>query len=63
MLAARDKYIDLPIPEVYDLVSDSAEANNLHAAAANRAQMLRHTLEHDAGDDPDALSRSAMLTR
>jgi arylsulfatase A-like enzyme/Flp pilus assembly protein TadD len=44
VLVDRDKYIDLPIPERYDLTADPAEQRNLAASDANRAQVLLNTL-------------------
>jgi arylsulfatase A-like enzyme/Flp pilus assembly protein TadD len=38
MLEGREKYIDLPIPELYDLERDSAEARNL---AADKPEEVR----------------------
>ena len=69
VMAAREKYIDLPIPEVYDLAADAAEANNIHASGASRAQVLRHTLEsfnvappaRARAETPDTLERLRAL--
>lgn len=38
------KLIDTPLPELYDLASDPAEAHNVIAASAERAQQLRAAL-------------------
>lgn len=45
VLAARDKYIDLPIPELYNLASDPRELRNLAASNADRARVLLGTLK------------------
>ena len=45
VLVARSKYIDLPIPELYDLVADPKEAANLAPKAADRVQVLLNTLK------------------
>jgi arylsulfatase A-like enzyme len=41
VVAGGWKYIDLPIPELYDLSSDPAERNNLAAEQAGRVTALR----------------------
>ena len=41
ILSGRDKFIDLPIPELYDLANDPAEATNL----IDRAPVVARTLE------------------
>ena len=40
VLAAREKYIDLPIPERYDLDADGAETQNLYGRAPDRDRTL-----------------------
>jgi arylsulfatase A-like enzyme/tetratricopeptide (TPR) repeat protein len=40
VLVGRDKYIQLPIPELYDLKTDRAEATNLVDRSAERARTL-----------------------
>jgi len=40
VLVGREKYIDLPIPELYDLAADRAETMNLADRAAGRARTL-----------------------
>ena len=45
VLVARSKYIDLPIPELYDLVADPKEAANLAPKASDRVQVLLNTLK------------------
>ena len=44
VIAGRDKYIDLPIAELYDLSTDPQEQRNQYAARADRAQVLQETL-------------------
>jgi arylsulfatase A-like enzyme/Flp pilus assembly protein TadD len=44
VLAERNKYIDLPLPELYDLQADPAEANNLAAVQRDRLQVMTHLL-------------------
>ena len=45
VLVGRQKYIDLPIPELYDIGSDPAEARNLAGSDSNRAQVMVNTLK------------------
>jgi arylsulfatase A-like enzyme/Tfp pilus assembly protein PilF len=44
VLQARQKFIDLPIPELYDLASDPTEAKNLVSARRDRAQAMTNLL-------------------
>jgi tetratricopeptide (TPR) repeat protein len=44
VLQARHKYIDLPLPELYDLGGDAHEQNNLVSAQRDRAQVLVNLL-------------------
>src|SRR4051812_13300088 len=44
VLQARGKYIDLPIPELYDLAADAAEQNNVIGTQRDRAQVMTHLL-------------------
>ena len=44
VIAGGDKYIDLPIPEVYDLATDAREARNLAATDGARVAALTSTL-------------------
>lgn len=52
----RSKYIELPIPELYDLVADSREATNLAGAQPQRVAEMRRLLDEfrrsDAGPQP-----------
>ena len=45
VIVGRDKYIELPIPELYDLVSYKDEQRNLHAIESTRAARLRKALQ------------------
>jgi arylsulfatase A-like enzyme/Flp pilus assembly protein TadD len=45
VLVGRDKYIDLPLPELYDLVTDPAEQQDLATSRPDRLPALRKTLE------------------
>ena len=44
-LAGREKYIDLPIVELYDLAADPKEASNLAQAKRDRARVMLETLK------------------
>ncbi|MGE0812809.1 MAG: sulfatase-like hydrolase/transferase [Vicinamibacterales bacterium] len=44
VVVGRDKFIDLPVPEVYDLARDAAEAHNLFDADPVRRRPLQATL-------------------
>jgi arylsulfatase A-like enzyme/Flp pilus assembly protein TadD len=44
VIVGRDKYIDLPIEELYALDSDAREERNLRASEARRTDVLRNTL-------------------
>jgi arylsulfatase A-like enzyme/Flp pilus assembly protein TadD len=41
----REKYIDLPVPELYDLTSDPAERANLASARSDRTQVMVNALK------------------
>jgi arylsulfatase A-like enzyme/Flp pilus assembly protein TadD len=45
VLVGREKYIDLPIVELYDLASDPGETRNVASAKPDRAQALWNTLK------------------
>jgi arylsulfatase A-like enzyme/Flp pilus assembly protein TadD len=45
VLVGREKYIDLPIPELYDLKSDPKEATNVVNQRMDRARVLYETLK------------------
>jgi tetratricopeptide (TPR) repeat protein len=59
LISGREKYIDLPIPELYDLASDPAEATNLAPARGERAQVMVNLLR---GFDMAPPSRAAAET-
>jgi arylsulfatase A-like enzyme/Flp pilus assembly protein TadD len=44
VLRERSKYIDLPIPELYDLSADPVEASNLAPAQRERLQVMNNLL-------------------
>ena len=44
VLAGREKYIDLPLPELYDLSTDPTEGTNLVAARTDRSRALEALL-------------------
>jgi tetratricopeptide (TPR) repeat protein len=44
VLQARDKYIDLPLPELYNLAADAHEQTNLVDAQRDRVQILTNLL-------------------
>ena len=52
VLAGRDKYIDLPLPELYDLQTDLTESNNLVTGRAGRARELQTLLADLPVSDP-----------
>jgi arylsulfatase A-like enzyme/Tfp pilus assembly protein PilF len=45
VLVGREKYIDLPIVELYDLAADPKEATNAVAARTDRARVMAETLK------------------
>jgi arylsulfatase A-like enzyme/tetratricopeptide (TPR) repeat protein len=45
VIAGRDKYIDLPIPELYDLAADPEERRNDATTRADRARVLYNVLK------------------
>jgi arylsulfatase A-like enzyme/Tfp pilus assembly protein PilF len=69
VLMDRDKYIDLPIPELYDLARDPREADNLAGREAERRRMLDSRLRAfgasgataRSADDADARARLQAL--
>lgn len=44
VIAGRDKFIDLPVPELYALADDPSEQRNLAAPRADRVTVLTNTL-------------------
>ena len=69
VLAGREKYIDLPIPELYDLARDPGEQSNLSGRADDRKRTLQALLRgfgaslpgQRANEDPDAAARLRSL--
>jgi arylsulfatase A-like enzyme/Flp pilus assembly protein TadD len=45
VIVGREKFIDLPIAELYDLSADPAEARNLFAARTDRAPVMANVLK------------------
>jgi tetratricopeptide (TPR) repeat protein len=45
VIVAKDKYIDLPIPELYNLAADPKELSNIATANRDRSQVLFGTLK------------------
>ena len=52
VLSGRDKYVDLPLPELYDLQADPAESSNLVTDRAGRARTLEALLADLPASDP-----------
>jgi len=69
VISGRDKYIDLPIPELYDLAADPSETQNLAARAPDRARVMVNTLRtfntappaRAAAETPETLERLRSL--
>jgi arylsulfatase A-like enzyme/Flp pilus assembly protein TadD len=69
VLANRDKYIDLPIPERYDLARDPGEQTNLAGRLAERDRALQASLRAFGAampgdrlrEDPEAVARLRAL--
>jgi tetratricopeptide (TPR) repeat protein len=69
VLAGRDKFIDLPIPERYDLAADAGERVNLAGRTPERDRTLASTLRafnapapgERRAEDPDAAGRLRAL--
>ena len=45
VIVSKDKYIDLPIPELYNLGADPKELSNLASSGADRSKVLFNTLK------------------
>lgn len=61
VLQERTKYIDQPIPEIYDLAADPGESSNLATRQPDRLQMLTNllrTFSTAAPDRPGQISAS-----
>jgi arylsulfatase A-like enzyme/tetratricopeptide (TPR) repeat protein len=69
VLVDRDKFIDLPVAERYDLAADPAERSNLHGTSPERDRMLEAALTafgpvlpgRRAAEDPDTAARLRAL--
>ena len=69
VLVDRDKFINLPIPERYDLATDPAERSNLAGRSAERDRALAASLQvfsatvagDRRADDPEAAARLRAL--
>jgi len=69
ILSGRDKYIDLPIAERYDLAGDAAEATNLAGRSPDRDRALASSLRafgaplpgRRQAEDPAAIARLRSL--
>jgi arylsulfatase A-like enzyme/Tfp pilus assembly protein PilF len=59
VIVGREKYIDLPIPELYDLASDPGEARNLLPARDERRRVLESRLRETGA--PGATTPGARL--
>ena len=63
VLVDRDKYVELPIPELYDLGADPREGTNLLPAAAERARVLAGRLPPESAWPPSRGEVSAEVER
>ncbi|MBA3950096.1 MAG: sulfatase-like hydrolase/transferase, partial [Acidobacteria bacterium] len=69
VLSGREKYIDLPIPELYDLAADPRETVNLAPAESSRTQVFFNLLKgfnlappsRAAAETPETLERLRSL--
>jgi tetratricopeptide (TPR) repeat protein len=69
ILVGRDKYIDLPLAERYDLAADPAEASNLYGRSPERDRTLAAALSgfgpalpgRRVSEDPDTAARLRAL--
>lgn len=52
VLVGREKFIDLPLPEVYDLANDTAEQTNLVETQADRRRRLQARLREFGPTEP-----------
>ncbi|MEM7357335.1 MAG: sulfatase-like hydrolase/transferase, partial [Acidobacteriota bacterium] len=52
VLQGGEKYIDLPLPELYDLPTDPAESENLWASGRRRARELAEVLPEESSWPP-----------
>jgi tetratricopeptide (TPR) repeat protein len=69
VIASRDKFIDLPIAELYELRADPAESRNVAAVKTDRAQVMQNTLKtfnisppgRPRAETPDTIERLRSL--
>jgi arylsulfatase A-like enzyme/Tfp pilus assembly protein PilF len=59
VIAERTKYIDLPVPEMYDLAADPKESRSLASSARDRLQVLTNLLRTYNVDPPNRPGREA----
>ncbi len=52
VLSGREKFISLPLPELYDLATDRQESNNLVDSAPDRRRVLEATLKQFGASAP-----------
>ena len=57
VVAERTKYVDLPIPELYDLAADPKETRNLASATRDRVRALTNLLRTYNVDPPNRPGR------
>jgi arylsulfatase A-like enzyme/Flp pilus assembly protein TadD len=62
VVAERTKYVDLPIPELYDLAGDPKETRNLASRARDRLTVLSHLLRTYNVDPPNRPGRESAET-
>jgi len=63
VLVGREKYIDLPLQELYDLSADPAELRNLYPAEAERTEVMLNTLRTFDLTPPGAPGRESAEVR
>jgi choline-sulfatase len=59
VVAERNKYIDLPVPELYDLAADAKETRNLAPTTRERLQVLNNLLRTYNVDPPNRPGRES----
>jgi arylsulfatase A-like enzyme/Tfp pilus assembly protein PilF len=59
VISGRAKYVDLPIPEYYDLASDPKEAANLASTSRDRVQVLTNLLRTYNVEPPNRPGRES----
>jgi arylsulfatase A-like enzyme/Flp pilus assembly protein TadD len=59
VIAGGEKYIDLPIPELYDIRADPQEVHNLLSARPDRERVLRARLDAFGPTSPATAARRA----